>query len=240
MNLLNLMNVLVYGDTPYVVRGGQTDYKRIFYSDQNKALTKPITLIGGFGVIPAGTVMGKISESTNRVNQYVPYTPEGSTGLYTGAGLQATWLGITYVTQDLTVAKTLYVKLEDSYRFAVGDHLAATDTDGTETDLGAITAIDRTTYSHVAVVTVTNNAASATVAKGAFVYHQTIITDPYTYAAGILLGSVDTGVGENAKGAQGTLVLSNAVLYAGTILGYNADSQTDLGSSTDGKYVILK
>jgi len=238
MNLLNLMNVLVYGDTPYMVRGGQTDYKRIFYSDQNRALTKPITLIGGFGVIPAGTVMAKISESTSRANQYVPYTPEGTT--WAGAGLQAAWPGVTYFTADLSTATSGNVKLEDSYRFAVGDHIAVTDTDDTMTDCGAITAIDRTTYSHIAVITWTNAVSAATVAKGAIAYHQTTTASPYTLAVGVLLGSVDTGVGENAKGAQGTLVLSNAMLYAGTILGYNSDVATDLGSSSDGKYIILK
>lgn len=238
MNLINLFNVLVYGDTPYVVRGGQADYKRIFYSDQNDALTKPITLIGGFGVIPSGTVMGIVSESTNRVGMYVPYTPEGTT--WAGAGLQAAWRGATYVTQDLAVEKYARVTMEDSYRFAVGDHLCATDTDDTMTDLGAITAIDRTTYSHIAVLTVTNNCAAATVAKGAIIYHQTTTASPFTLAKGFLLSSVDTGIGEHCKGAQGTLVLSHAILYAGTVLGYNSDVATDLGSSSDGKYIVLK
>ena len=228
----------IQGDTPYVIRGGQTDYKRIFYSDQNRALTKPITLPGGFGVIPAGTLMGKISESTNRAGMYVPYTPEGAA--WAGAGLQTAWPGVTYVTLDLTTNKVAQVKMEDSYRFAVGDHVAGLDTDNTMTDAGAILTIDRTTYSHIAVITVTNNFAAATVAKGAIVYHQSTTASPYVKALGVLFGSVDTGIGENSKGAQGTLVLSNAMLYQGSLLGYNADSATDLGSSSDGKYVILK
>ena len=229
---------MVYGDTPYMVRGGQEDYKRIFYSDQNRALTKPITLIGGYGVIPAGTVLGIASESTNRAGMYVPYVAEGTT--WAGAGIQAAWLGATYVTQDLAVEKYVRVSMLDSYRFAVGDHLAAQDSADTITDLGAITAIDRTTYSHIAVLTVTTNAAVATVAKGAIVFQQTVITTPFTLAKGVLKGSVDTGIGEHAKGAQGTLVLSNAVLYTGSLRGYNSDVATDLGSSSDGKYVILK
>ena len=238
MNLLKLMNIMVYGDTPYVVRGGQEDYKRIFYSDQNKALTKPITLVGGFGVIPAGTLMGILTESTNRVGKYVPYMAEGTT--WAGAGLQITWPGATYVTEDLAVEKYARVTMEDSYRFAVGDHLAAQDTDDTITDLGAITAIDRTTYNHIAVITVTNNCAAATVAKGAVIFHQTLAASPHTKAQGVLLGSIDTGVGENAKGGDGTMVLSNAILYLGNLKGYNSDAATDLGSSSDGKYLILK
>jgi len=238
MNLLALSSVLVYGDTPYVVRGGQEDYKSIFYSDQNLALTKPISIIGGFGVLKAGTVMGIITESTNRSGYYVPYTIEE--GNFPGAGYQNSYPGLTYVTDDLAVAKSVSVTMSDSYRFAVGDHLASTDSDGTATDLGAITAIDRTTYSHIAVLTVTNNAAAATVAKGAAVWHQTATSDPYTCAKGILLSSVDTGEGEHAKGAQATLVLSHAILYKGRLTGYCSDAATDLSSSDDGKYVILK
>jgi hypothetical protein len=238
MNLLKLMNVLVYGDTPYVVRGGQADYKRLFYSDQNKALTKPITLPGGFGVIKGGTVMGILSESTNRVGMYTPYTPEG--GTWAGAGLQLQWPGVTYVTQDLAVNKLAYVKMEDSYRFVVGDHICGLDTDDTETDAGAIVSIDRTTYSHVAVITVSTNFATATVIKGAIIFHQQTTGDPFVLAKGFLLSSVDTGIGENSKGAQATLVLSNAIVYTAALLGYNSDVTTDLGSSSDGKFTIFK
>jgi len=238
MNLIHLLNMAVYGDTPYMVRGGQEDYKRIFYSDQNDALTKPISLPGGYGVIKGGTVMGMVSESTSRAGYYVPYAAEG--GSWPGAGLQAAWPGITYTAEDQAVQKTFSVTLEDSYRFAVGDHLFGTDTDGTKTDLGAITAIDRTTYSHVAIITVTNNCAVCTVAKGSGVAIQTTTSDPFTLAMGILLSSVDTGIGENSKGAQGTLVLSHAVLYQASLLGYNSDVATDLGSSSDGKFMIMK
>ena len=229
---------MVYGDTPYIERGGQEDYKRIFYSDQNRALKKPITLVGGFGVIPSGTVMGIISESTNRAGYYVPYVAEGPNT--PGAGYQKTWPGITYVTLDLTTDTVAQLLLADSYRFAVGDHIAASDTDDTETDAGAITAIDRTTYSHIAVITSTSNFAAATIAKGANIYIQTVEADPYTKAQGFLFSSVDTGVGERSKGAQGTLILSNCVLYQGNLKGYNSDVATDLSTTSDGKYVVMK
>jgi hypothetical protein len=202
------------------------------------ALTKPISLIGGFGVIKSGTVMGKISESTNRAGYYVPYTIEG--GNFSGAGYQLAYPGLTYIVADVSAATTFYVTMSDSYRFAVGDHLGGTDSDGSKVDLGAITAIDRTTYSHIAAITITNSWTAATIAKGGMVWHQTTTSDPYTAAAGILLSSVDTGVGANCKGAQGTLVVSNAVLYKGRLTAYCADAATDLSSSDDGKYVFLK
>jgi len=227
---------MVLGDTPYMVRGGQEDYKRVFYSDQNRALTKPISILPGYGVLPGGTVMGIVTEG--RVGYYVPYAAEGPNT--PGAGFQKAWPGITYVTLDLTTDKVCQIMLADSYRFAVDDHVAATDTDDTETDAGAITAIDRTTYSHIAVLTSTNNFAAATVAKGGNVYIQTAAGDPFTKAQGILFSAVDTGYGEKAKGAQATLVLSNAILYKAALLGYNSDVKTDLGNTEDGKYVILK
>jgi hypothetical protein len=229
---------MVYGDTPYMVRGGQEDYKRIFYSDQNKALTKPITIVGGFGVIPAGTLMGIMVESADRIGKYAPYVIED--GNHPGAGLQVTWVGATYTVVDIAVSTSISVTMLDSYRFVIGDHLASTDSDGTVTDLGAIVTIDRTTYNHIAVLTVTNAGAAATVAKGAWIWHQTYLTDPFTKATGILLSSIDTGVGEFAKGGDGTLVLSNCILYLGNLKGYCADAATDLGSSSDGKYLVLK
>jgi hypothetical protein len=229
---------MVYGDTPYMVRGGQQDYKRIFYSDQNRALTKPVTLLGGFGVIPGGTVLGIVTESTNRKGYYVPYVAEK--GNWPDAGSAIQWPGITYVTAALEVNKICYVEMEESYRLAVGDHLAATDTDGTVTDVGAITAIDRTSFSHIAKITVTNNFAVCTLAKGAGIWIQTKTADPHVEAKGFLLSAVDTGEGENSKGAQGSLILSNAVLYKGNLKGHNSDVDDDIGTSSDGKYVVLK
>jgi len=229
------------GDTPYVYLGGQADTKRLFYSDPDKALAKPITIPGGYGVIKAGTVMGIITESTSRKNYYVPYVFADTTGMIAALAADDA-RGLAYLVADEGGASAdAYVTMDDSYKFAVGDHLQAQDSDyATQTDCGAITAIDRTTYLHMAKITVTNTIGVLQTSKGASISIQTAAASPYVKGTGILKASVDTGTGENAKGGQGVLVLKNAMLYVNNLYCYNADALTDLSSaSADGKYLIM-
>ena len=229
------------GDTPYVHLGGQNDLKRLFYSDPYKALAKPITIPGGYGKIKAGTLMGIITESTSRVNYYVPYVFADTTGLI-AALAEDNARGLAYLVQDEAGAsKDAYITMEDSYKFAVNDHVQAQDSDyATQTDCGAITAIDRTTYLHMAKITVTNTIGVLETSKGASISIQTATASPYVKATGILKGTVDTGVGENAKGGQGVLILKNAMLYKNNLYCYNADGLADIsGAAEDGKYLIL-
>lgn len=231
----------MYGSQPYgVVRTGQADLRALFKSRPEIAFIKDISIPAGYGVIPAGTVMGIITESTNRKGMYVPYVCNDN-GI--SAGL-TTYPGLAYITQNGGDDSYVYVTMEDSYKFAVGDHLAAadSDTDGASAlDLGAISAIDRTTYSHIAKITVAGTLTSdITVANGGCVFIQTKTTAPYVEAKGILAGAVDTGTGEHAKGGAGNLILGNAVLYKGALYGYDAEVQTDLGNIEDGNLVYLK
>jgi hypothetical protein len=183
--------------------------------------------------------MGIITESTNRKNRYVPYAPFDTTGLAAALSDEEA-VGFAYLVADADSVTTVYVTMDDSYKFAVGDHLTAVDSDyAANDDLGAITAIDRTTYSHMAGVTFTNAITAIEASKGAAIAIQTKTASPYVQAKGILVGSVDTGTGENAKGAEGSIVLKNAMLYKDCLYCYNADSLTDLGGSEDGKYLII-
>lgn len=217
------------GDTPYINRGDQVNVKRIFFSKSENAALIPITIPGGCGIIPAGAVMGLITESTNRVGQYMPYTPVQPV---VGATV---YRGGAFLTLDGAASTVVQITLADSYRFASGDHLAVADNDSynaSAVDLGAITAIDRTTYSHIAVLTVTNNVTTAmTVAQGALVWIQTKTTTPYLKAKGYLAGAVDTGVGENAKGGSGTLVIGRAELYSGLLENHDSNVLTDVGGT---------
>jgi len=231
----------IYGSQPYgVVRTGQADLRALFKSRPEDAFVKDISIPAGYGVIPAGTVMGIITESTSRQGMYVPYV---CSDLGISAGL-TTYPGLAYLTQDGAADAYAYVTMSDSYKFAVGDHLAAadSDTDGLSgIDLGVITAIDRTTYSHIAKITVTNNVTTGiTVANGGCVFIQTKTTAPFVEAKGILAGAVDTGTDENSKGGQGNLILGNAVLYKGALYGYDAEVQTDLSNVEDGNLIYLK
>jgi hypothetical protein len=225
------------GQTPYVLRGGQDDLKRLFYSDPDKAFTRAITIPAGYGIVKAGAVMGIITESTSRVGQYVPYTGLDAAG-NVAAGIDNLF-GAAFLTDDPSTGTDGYVTMEDSYKFAVGDHLVAGDSDLSNTDLGAITAIDRTTYTHIAKITVTNAFDSETVAKGAVITIQSATASPYVAATGILIEAVDTGVGENAQGGQGVIVISNAMLYSASLYNWNADVVTDLGGSDSSPYYIF-
>ena len=227
------------GQTPYIFRGGQEDLKRLFYSDPDKAFARAITIPAGYGIVKAGAVMGIITESTNRVGQYVPYTPIDAVGAV-AAGID-NMFGAAFLTTNPTTGTEGQVSMADSYKFAVGDHLVCGDSDraSTMTDLGAITAIDRTTYTHIAAITVTNAFVSQTVAKGAVITIQSAASTPFVAATGILKAAVDCGVGENSKGGQGVLIISNAMLYSASLYNWNADVITDIGGSDSTPYYIF-
>jgi hypothetical protein len=228
------------GDTPYINRGGQEDLKRLFYSDPDKALAKPITIPAGYGVIKAGTAMGIITESTNRKNYYVPYVFADTEGLIAALAADNA-RGLAYLVVDPAGGTDAYVTMEDSYKFAVGDHLQSQDSGyDHQADLGAVSAIDRTTYLHMAKITVANAITAIDPDDGACISIQTAADTPWVKAVGILKAGVDTGIGENAQGGQGVLILKNAMLYVNNLYCYNDDALADLsGASEDGKYLIM-
>ncbi|MDY0324781.1 MAG: hypothetical protein RBQ87_01240 [Candidatus Cloacimonadaceae bacterium] len=232
-----------YGDTPYMQRGGQIDRREIFGPCNLEAVLQiPVTIPPGFGYIPAGAVMGQITSETGatRASQYVPYTPQDAAG-----GLAAaltTLFGAAYLLADPgATATTLDVTLNDSYKFAVGDHIAAIDSDTVAIDCGAISAIDRTTYANKAVITIAETDLSAVdSANGGCLIHQTQLTTPFQNAVGILVGGVETGIGSKAKGAQGVIVISNAILNSGALYNLDSGAITDLGAVSSGNWLILK
>ena len=226
------------GQTPYVFRGGQEDLKRLFYSDPDKAFARAITIPAGYGIVKAGAVMGIITESTSRVGQHVPYTGLDASGNVAAA--IDNLFGAAFLTANPTTGTEAQVTMADSYKFAVGDHLVVGDSDlDDNADLGAITAIDRTTYTHIAAITVTNAFTSQTIAKGAVITIQSATASPYVCATGILKAAVDTGTGENAKGGQGVLVISNAMMYQSGLYNWNDDVVDDLGGSDSDPYYIF-
>lgn len=226
------------GDTPHIVRGGQADYKRLYYSNPDQALKKDVSLVAGFGVIPQGTGLAKVTAGTNK-GKFVPYNPATISSAVKNTG-QA------YLVQDVVQGTDLYVTMADSYKFAVGDSVYVAD-NNTKTSSaeagGLITAIDRTTYTHMAVITVTNTInANFTVAQSACVFHIAGADNSNTWSdcAGILELAVDTGVGEFAKGGDGTMILSNAMLYNGLLTNIDSAARSDISASVDGQYLIMK
>src|SRR5574340_661474 len=118
-------------------------------------------------------MIGRISESTSRLGQYVPYVTEGVVAGVTYPGLSP------LVTAGAADALAYIVK-DHAYRFAVGDHGCAVDSDGSPVDLGALVSIDVTTYTHMALLTWTNNVTTGIeLAKNGGIFIQTTTSSPF-------------------------------------------------------------
>lgn len=157
--------------------------------------------------------------------------------------LTLTWASIGVVSELATLS------------FEGADAVAATQTTaGTAYDmdtvaaenLGAITAIDRTavnsTQAKITFTTAITNYANFTTGYYAHVYVKSAdeSSTPFAKAKYILDKDIDTGVGSYAVGAVSSVVISNAVLYRYSLVGFDTAAATDLGTTTDGRFVILK
>jgi len=214
---------------------GENSYKRLFYSRPEQALIKDVTISPGFGVLPAGTILAINKSASGNVNKYVPYNKT------VPASSDVNQKGRAFLLQTAS-GTSVYVTQADSYKFAVGDDLIIGDSGTACENLGAITAIDRTTYQHLAVITFTATiSGSFTVAQSAWVAVEAgDSSNGYSDAVGVLIASVDTGTGEKAKGALAPMLLSNAVLYYGLLPNVDAAALTDLSASQDGRFMVIK
>jgi hypothetical protein len=141
--------------------------KPLFHSVRDIALILDKTVQGGYGYLEAGTVMAINKSTAGNGGKLVPYVPlSGDVVLGTVSAV-----GIVPVVAN-SIAEHVYVSIEDSYAFAVGDELYAdNDSDEGPTSGGAITAIDRTTSTLYADITLTSFAhTNFTVAKKSYVY----------------------------------------------------------------------
>ena len=221
-------------DTPSIIRGYESDYKKLFHRGAESALRVEVTIPAGYGVLEAGIVLAKNVSAAGSLNKYVPYCLTTPAPGDSNLGLAGAFL-----VQD-GASTTLYVTMDDSYKFIVGDDVIILDSDTKTTaaeNLGAITGIDRTTHAHMAIITVSSGVSgSFTVANGAIIHVECGAdnTNGYSDAAGILEKSVDCGVGVDAKGALASMILPNggAVLYEGLLINMDAAAKVDLGAST--------
>lgn len=223
------------GDIPYQKTVGQTDYQRLYRSKREIALVREITLTPGYGVVPQGAAIGKI-QAGDRAGKFAPYNPNPN-----AATDPVTWDGArAYLTEDSGTGQTIYVTIDDSYRFEVDDVIVLDSDGGTPYQL-TISAIDVTTYKNKAAITFTGTVSvSHTAANNAHICIDTENENTYSKAHGILEYAVDTGEGENSVGGLGVLIISNAILYAGLLQNTDAAAITDLSAVADGNYLILK
>ncbi len=224
-------------DAPGLIRGSQEDYKRLYYSDPMASLKVPVTLQAAYGILKAGTALSINKSAAGGVGKFLPYNPTTITGAENAPGR-------AYLVQNSgTTATELYVTMDDSYKFAVGDDAIINDDTTAAENLGAITAIDRATYSHMAKITVTSATGGTDFTTARFAYlcvEAGDNTNAYSDCVGILEKSVDTGTGENANGALATLILGNCVLYTGVLTNMDAAAITDVSAASIGNYTYIK
>ena len=227
----------MYGDIPYVVNGEQVDFKALFKSDPNAAIIPGITIMAGYGVLRAGTIMAKNLSAAGDAGKFVPYN------LTTFDGTEVS-PGRAYLVADAdNSGESVNVTINDSYKFTVGDDLILNSSGAAAENLGAITAIDNTTYASYAVITATTTISSAshTTANTAYVCVEAgDSSNNYSDAIGILSESVDTGTGLNSQGAVAGIIASNAEVYQGLLTGLDAAAIVDLSATSWGQTLVVK
>jgi hypothetical protein len=227
------------GSIPQMVRNPEgAGIKRLYFSRPEQALIKDKTCAAGYGVLKAGTVMSVNTSAAGNNGTLVPYVPvygNQVAALNTPAAIGTAPLVANGVTGHV------YVTIQDSYKFVVGDQLYLQNTAGDGLiDCGVITAIDRTTSGQMADISCgAYTATNATTAKHSYVYVVSGAT-PFSIAKFILDKDVDTGVGEEAAGALASVLISNAILYTGSLVNATTEALASLGAITDGPHTILK
>jgi hypothetical protein len=193
--------------------------------------------MAGYGWVEQGTTIAKNLSAAGKAGLYVPYNPT----TFTGAENHPARAYL--VANSGTTDKFVYVTQDDSYKFNVGDDLIINDDTTSAENLGAITAIDRTSDPSRAKVTATTaiGGTAFTTARKANVFVEAgISANNYSDCVGILEKTVHTGVGINAKGALSTLIISNAALYEGMLTNMDSAAKTDISASSFGQYLIIK
>jgi hypothetical protein len=227
------------GSIPQMVRNPEgAGIKRLYFSQAEHALIKDKTCAPGYGVLKAGTIMAVNTSAAGNKGMLVPYVPVfGSqvAGLNTDAAK-----GVAPLLQN-GVSGSVVVSIADSYKFAVGDQIYYQNASGSGlVDCGVITAIDRTTNGSFATISCgAYTATNATTALKAYVYVIAGAT-PFSIAKFMLDKDVDTGVGEEAAGALAPVLISNAIVYSGSLVNCTAEALASLGCIVDGPHTIFK
>jgi hypothetical protein len=218
---------MVESSTPQMNRSGETPGLRpLFHSVRDIALILDKTLKAGYGNLLAGTIL-----SVDAIGNIAPYAEADVAA--NGGNAKA------YLAVDGTATPVVVIQSAEAYKFAVGDPLSVNDSANGVQDLGLIT--DITHDANTGLATVTCDGANPTaplVASNANVY----LTPAGTPVLYVLDQDVDSGAGMDAKGANTSVVVSNAVLYKSLLssINYDAAALSALGAMEDGRFVILK
>ena len=108
-------------DIPQIVHGVQDDYRRLYYSEPLAALKVPVTIMAGYGLLKNGTALAKNLSAAGKAGLLLPYNPTTFTGVEDHPGRAY------LVANSGTTDKFVYVSMDDSYKFNVGDDLIIND-----------------------------------------------------------------------------------------------------------------
>lgn len=223
------------GNTPQILRSGETPgSKRLFHSERSIALIKDKTIEAGYGYLKAGTAMAVNTTSS----ALIPYVP-------TGLVAYGTFAVATALATLASTATTITVPLATIARFTAGDNLILVRNNaGAQAfhDGGAIVSAAKVN-DYSALITFTaalDTDANFTTANFASCFVEGDASSPYTKAVYILDKDCNTGEGEDALGANVSVVISNAILYTTSLVNWDAAAVTDMSAVTDGQHTILK
>ena len=217
-------------DTPFIKYGLSQDAKRLYYSEPSAARKIPRTVVAGHEIVEHGMLMAMNTSAAGNSGKMVPYDMTAVTGVE-NAPCRA------YLVADSgTANKIINVTLKDSYKFVVGDDVMINDDTTAAENLGAIASIDRTTYTHMAVITVTTNIGSTAFTTARFAY---ITVEGAGVAVGILEKTVDTLASEDALDGNSVLILGNAVLYYGVVTNSDSAGLTEIGATVVSQFLDI-
>lgn len=218
-------------EAPGLARGGQTPGIRpLFHSRREIALIKDKSIVPGFGLVRAGTVLGTTTDGL-----VVP-SPKDNGSVDAVDAARARLL-----VNGASGAATLILSEADAAKFRVGQEVVVSNLTPAYQDLGAITAISAAVNGQV-TITFTTAFASAvfTTANRAALSHKTAAATPFYASSCIIDKDVDTGVGSaTAAAVPVSVVFRNAMLYTVWLQGLSAKAITDLGATQDGVHTII-
>jgi len=215
------------GNTPQQTFTGYTKaiYEQLFKSPREVALLLDKTFRAGYGAVPIGTVMAEDQNTGN----LVPYTPDT---------ISKDDPSRVFLLTDLTASGTsgeFDVEMIESYKLDAGDSIVLTDTDGSY-EGATIDSIDRESSDIKATVTldsaISGDFTTANSAN-AFLKAEDADSGKRSKAKYVVDTIADTGAGEYAEGALGSVVLSNAILRKKVVKGMDDTAMTDLGNVYD-------
>ena len=225
------------GNIPQQTLTGYTTrfYEQLFKSTRDIALLLDKTFRAGYGVLPIGTVAA-VDQNTDKLVPYVPDT------------ISEDDVGRVFSLTDLTAAGVsgeFDVPMLESYKLQANDVVILTDTNGTYEER-TINSVDRDSHNIKATVHLSTGVTSDFLTSrlaNAYVKAEDASSGKRSRAKYIIDAETDTGGGVYAKGALGSVVLSNAVLNKDVMEKANIDAtaMTHLGNiELDGTYYILK